>query len=371
MNGDRSDRRFCERLVRWFRANARPLPWRTEARDPYVALVAEAMAQQTQISRVVEHLPEFLAMFPDIGALASASDDDVRAAWSGMGYYRRATKLRNAARAIVEQFDGVMPRDAAQLRTLPGVGRYTAGAIASIVFDAPEPMVDANVARVLARFAGERLAQGSAALQAFAWRRSAALIKCTDEPGAFNEAIMELGAVVCLPRSPRCDACPLARKCQAYARNEVDEIPTPRAMIKRKTIHHAVVVVRDARQRVLVERRSECGLWAGMWQPPTLERDDRQPRKIDVERFAQPLTLRKWEAFTHATSHRLVRFSVWRVWGARAPSRGETRRFASARSAQWLDRNALLKLALASPHRRILLDAFADHHGVRKAHKIT
>lgn len=268
-------------LEHWFSRNARELPWRTTPRDPWCSLVAEAMLQQTQVSRVAGEGPgtepgafaRFVARFPTPAALASADEAEVMALWAGLGYYRRARHLHAAARAIVERHGGRVPDDPAALRALPGVGRYTAGAIASIVFGRREPIVDGNVRRVLLRVAGNDADPASRDTETWAWAEAARFVAASARPGAFNEGLMELGATVCLPApaSPRCEACPWARACRARALGLEDRIPRAKRPPRRGVLHLLVVVVRDGRGRLLLERRGPGGLWPGLWQPPTLE----------------------------------------------------------------------------------------------------
>src|SRR5690606_18318055 len=210
------DRRIVRDLCRWFARAARDLPWRALPRDPYRALVSEFMLQQTQVSRVLEKFGPFLERFPSVEALAAADEGQIAAAWSGLGYYRRARHLQAAARAIVAEHGGRVPTKAATLENLPGIGRYTAGAISSIVFGEPVPVVDGNVTRVVLRIEGRDLPQEAPATARFVWERAAALVEVAAGtkakgigPGFLNEALMELGATVCVPRSPRCLECPI------------------------------------------------------------------------------------------------------------------------------------------------------------------
>lgn len=198
---------FRRRLLRWFRAHGRDLPWR-RTRDPYAILVSEFMLQQTQVSRVLEYWPRFLEQFPALPALASAPPASVREAWDGLGYYRRAANLQALARTVVSN-GGVLPDDPAQLRRLPGVGRYTAGAVASFAFERRTAAVDTNVARVLRRAFHPRRAN-----EATLWATAEALLpRRGRDAWTFNQAIMELGALVCTARVMRCDMCPVRRAC--------------------------------------------------------------------------------------------------------------------------------------------------------------
>ncbi|MFG0315432.1 MAG: A/G-specific adenine glycosylase, partial [Phycisphaerales bacterium] len=198
------DAALTRALEAWFRASARELPWRTDTRDPYRSLVSELMLQQTQVSRVIEKFGPFLERFPTVEALAAAPEDDVLAAWSGLGYYRRARLLHACAKAIVEHHDGVVPDSLDDLLELPGIGRYTAGAIASMVFGQRAPIVDGNVARVLLRVHNKPVPQTEKTTIDWAWQRAEELVGACDDPAVFNEAMMELGATVCVPKGPRC-----------------------------------------------------------------------------------------------------------------------------------------------------------------------
>lgn len=208
-------RRFRARLLRWFAAHGRVLPWR-ETRDPYKILVSEVMLQQTQVDRVREYYPRFLKKYPSVESLARARPLAVREAWDGLGYYARARNLHAASRAVVKKYDGKFPRAAADLQQLPGIGRYTAGAVASFAHEQRAPIVDTNVARVLARvFAlGPDVKKG--VVQKQLWHLAEVLLPRKPEAiWAFNQGIMDLGATVCTARAPRCPVCPLRALCRS------------------------------------------------------------------------------------------------------------------------------------------------------------
>ena len=296
-------------LEAWFPAAARDLPWRAH-RSGWHALVSELMLQQTQVARVVAAFGRFVKRFPDAAALAAAPEEDVLALWQGLGYYRRARLLQAAARAIHERHGGVVPESAAELRALPGVGRYTAGAIASIAFGAREPIVDGNVLRVLSRLAARPTRAGDPADERWAWEQSARIVGAARSPAIANEALMELGATVCTPAAPRCASCPLASRCIAAAEGSAATIPAPRKAVARRTVHwHALVDCGPA--GVLLERRPDRGLWARMLQPPTVE----STSPIDASELASRwgVPVREVGAFTHVTSHRTVEFRVFSV----------------------------------------------------------
>lgn len=212
-------RRFRRRLLAWFRRHGRDLPWR-RTRDPWQILVSEIMLQQTQVARVEQYWPEFLAIFPTIHALAAASPRRVREAWEGLGYYRRAVNLHRLAREVVANRDGVIPSEPATLRTLPGIGEYTAGAVASFAFERAVPAIDTNVARVLRRAFHPRLGAGAAGARRL--RLTAAALTPRNGPTAWaiNQALMELGALICTARVMRCEACPVRPVCRTGAAQE-------------------------------------------------------------------------------------------------------------------------------------------------------
>lgn len=252
----------------WFAANARPMPWR-ELPTPWRSLVSEFMLQQTQVASVIERFEPFLERFPTPAAMAAASEQDVLALWQGMGYYRRARNLRLCAIEIVERFGGEVPGSVDDLMTLPGIGRYTAGAVASIAFGVAAPIVDGNVQRVIARLSGDGRTPSPKQVKE-TWHVAGALVEVASKPGVLNEGMMEVGATVCTPRQPSCEACPLQGVCEARRQGIENEIPPPRKRPARQTVHlHAVGCWRSG--RLLLEKREETGLWAGLWQMPTVE----------------------------------------------------------------------------------------------------
>jgi A/G-specific adenine glycosylase len=208
-------RAFQRQLLRWYRAHRRRLPWR-RTRDPYRILVSEVMLQQTQVERVKGFYRRFLHRYASFAELAAASEPQVREAWDGLGYYARARNLRRTARIVVDRHDGRLPDDAQALRALPGIGRYTAGAVLSIAYGRDEPILDTNAARVLRRWFGVRGRGGAGALQRRLWQL-AERVTPAGSAGDFNQAIMDLGATVCVARRPRCAVCPLRRRCAARA----------------------------------------------------------------------------------------------------------------------------------------------------------
>ena len=250
---------FSTKLLRWFQREKRDLPWREEPRLPYRVWVSEVMLQQTRVEVVIPYYQRFLRRFPTLEALATAPLDDVLALWSGLGYYSRARNMVKAARAC----GGALPDTAAALRDLPGFGPYTAAAVASLAFGEDVPLVDGNVARVLARVF--RL-EGDAREES--WTVAARLLP-RGRAGAFNEALMELGATVCTPRAPRCGECPVARECQG--KDDPARYPQPRKRPDRPLLEWRALALRRRDGAVLLARRPEGALFAGLWDLPATE----------------------------------------------------------------------------------------------------
>lgn len=259
---------FRRALLEWFAQHARTLPWRQNP-TPYHVWVSEVMLQQTQAATVVPYYLEFIRRFPRVQDLAAAPLDDVLKAWEGMGYYRRAHNLHRAAQIIVAEHDGRLPSDEKALATLPGIGRYTAGAILSIAFGQPAPILDGNVKRVLARLDDLETSIDSAEVEKVLWARAAELVD-PDRPGAFNEALMELGATVCLPQNPACLLCPVQAFCLARERGTQDERPVrdPRKVIPHFDVAAGVVWHATDPGRFLIAQRPAGGMLAGLWEFP-------------------------------------------------------------------------------------------------------
>ncbi len=252
-------------LLRWYRANRRDLPWR-RTRDPYAIWVSEAMLQQTQVATVLPYYERFLAAFPGVAELAQAPEEAVLGAWSGLGYYRRARSLQAGARVVVERHGGRVPDDPEALLALPGIGRYTAGAIASVAFGRPEPVLDGNVRRVLSRLLARR--GSGAAEERHLWSVARDLVRGAS-PGDLNQSLMELGALVCTPRSPRCDACPASAACRARAAGDPENYPSARRAARTVTVKVAVAVIRRHGRILLSKRGPETPL-RGSWDLPSV-----------------------------------------------------------------------------------------------------
>ncbi len=298
------------KLLTWYDGAKRDLPWR-RTQDPYAIWLSEAMLQQTRVETVIDYWKRFLVRFPDVASLARADEEEVVAQWSGLGYYRRARQLHAAARVVVEEFDGEFPQDAKSLRELPGVGRYTAGAVASIAFGRAEPLVDGNVARVFCRFFELDGEPHSKELEKTLWELAEKWVS-KKRPGDWNQALMELGATVCTSTSPRCTECPLRTGCQALASGRVEELPRPKRKVEPIDVELEVLLI-ERRGRVLLERRSSSAArMADMWELPTREEtgSDLFPAEYSSDAFEVG---EKLGALRHSITRHRIRATVSRA----------------------------------------------------------
>ncbi|MCI0672478.1 MAG: A/G-specific adenine glycosylase [Myxococcaceae bacterium] len=255
-------------LLSWFDAHRRELPWR-RTKDAYAIWLSEVMLQQTQVAVVIPYWQRFLERLPTVQALARAELSEVLGAWKGLGYYTRARNLHRAAQQMLERHGGRVPDTHAELLALPGFGRYTAGAVASIAFGLPTPLVDGNVARLFARLFEVEGPPGDREREERLWALAEALVQ-GERPGDLNQALMELGATVCRPEAPTCLLCPVRRHCRALAHGRVDELPPPKERRPLKALTLALAVWRRG-EHVLLARREERGLFGGLWELPSVE----------------------------------------------------------------------------------------------------
>lgn len=261
---------FRAAVLAWFDQHGRKhLPWQ-QGRDPYRVWVSEIMLQQTQVATVIPYFERFIARFPDIGALAAGTPDEVAALWAGLGYYARARNLHRAAQQLAEQHGGALPADLDAIAALPGIGRSTAGAILSLGFGLRAPILDGNVKRVLCRYAGLEGWPGAPDVQKELWQLSEALTPAA-RVADYNQAMMDLGATVCLQRAPACGACPLRDDCEARRQNLTAAIPAPRPKREQPVRQCHMLVLRDGEGQIYLERRPPSGIWGGLWSLPEFD----------------------------------------------------------------------------------------------------
>ena len=339
---------FARRLLRWYDRHGRhDLPWQ-HPRTPYRVWVSEVMLQQTQVATVIPYFERFVAALPDICALAAAPEDRVLALWSGLGYYRRARHLQAAARSCVVRHGGELPRDFESLAALPGIGRSTAGAILALAHGQRQTILDGNVKRVLARFHGVRGWPGERAVEAVLWARAEAHTPAT-RVADYTQAIMDLGATVCTRARPRCDECPQARACSARRDGAVVAIPAPRPARTLPEKRSVLLVLRDRRDRVLLQRRPPQGVWPGLWSLPEAdsERAARElaPRLADLDGSVAAALPEIRHGFTHFT----LRADPLEWRGVRAAPI-----VADGLAIRWCSRAEMADIGIPAPIRKVL-----------------
>jgi len=296
------------------------------------------MAQQTQIARVAERWPSMMKQFPTPTSMSMQDEQEVLKHWQGLGYYRRAKQLKATADMIVKEFGREVPCSLESLMQLPGVGRYTAGAVASIAFNERVPIVDGNVHRVLCRLTNK---SNTPLPCGWSWDGAEQLVAVAARPDLCNEGLMELGATVCLPRSPKCEMCPLRDDCLAFKKGAQGDVPTPTKQKPRKRLHHHAVVM-TCKGEYAFEQRSDTGIWASMWQVPTVECKN----KMEIAQIAKELqihdSIKLIGSFTHILTHRIVEFRVF------ACEIDRDKRF------QWHAMDSIDRIPLASAQRKVL-----------------
>jgi A/G-specific adenine glycosylase len=345
---------FQRRLLKWYDQHRRDLPWRVPPEspidvvpNPYHVLVSEAMLQQTQVATVIPYFRSFLEKFPTVAALAHADPQAVLRAWQGLGYYSRARNLQKAAMKIIADFGGQVPSTVEQLLELPGVGRYTAGAVSSLAFGRSAPILDGNVARVLCRLDAVREDPREPASRELLWARAEQILP-RKRLGDFNSALMEMGALVCTPRSPRCLLCPVNQQCGAYAAGLVELIPPPKKAKPTPLFQRWTFCIRSGDQ-YLIEQRPATGRWAGMWQFVTIEPVGRHPSmQLMTSQFRLRTSTPKSIGFVeHALTHRRYRFEVFSV---ECKDPGET----PVPPRKWVTLTETEKYPLPRPHLKIV-----------------
>jgi A/G-specific adenine glycosylase len=315
---------FSGTLLSWYHENKRDLPWR-KTTDPYLVWLSEIILQQTRINQGLPYFNKFIKTFPDIKRLADAEESNVLKVWQGLGYYVRARNLHQTAREIIVKYHGIFPADYAAIRSLKGIGDYTAAAIASISFNLPYPVVDGNVLRFLSRFSGvlQSIDKQQVKIEI---RNLASRYITHDSPGDFNQAMMEIGATICKPSNPACSGCPFSSKCFAFLNNRVDEIPvrTLKTAKKNRYLNYFVVTINhEGEERILLNKREAQGIWQNLFDFPCIETNmDIKPEEIIKTRnFPVVLLSGKFqyqgvsETYSHLLTHQrlTIRFFRFRL----------------------------------------------------------
>jgi A/G-specific adenine glycosylase len=264
-------KQFQRDLIQWFEREQRDLPWRKD-KDPYKIWVSEVMLQQTRVDTVIPYFNRFIEKFPTIDALAEADEEEVLKAWEGLGYYSRVRNLQTAVREVKEKYGGVVPKTRKEISKLKGVGPYTAGAILSIAYDVPEHAVDGNVMRVLSRILTiwDDIAKASSRK---VFEQAVTALISHENPSYFNQALMELGALICTPTSPSCLLCPVREHCLGFQEGVHEQLPVKTKKQKVKRVQLLVAVLRDEKGRLAIHKRPKEGLLANLWEFPTVETD--------------------------------------------------------------------------------------------------
>ena len=347
---------FRSHLLSWFTLHQRPLPWRRDYL-PYEVWIAEIMGQQTQMERVVVYFQHWLEAFPDIPTLAAASEQEVFKAWEGLGYYSRARNIRSTAQLLLREHGGKIPNDYATLLTLPGIGPYTAAAICSIAFNQPVPLLDANVERLLCRIEDIAEPPKQAATRKRLLQLCAALLP-PDAPRLFNQALMELGALVCHPRTPACTvACPLIACCQAYAANTVNQRPAPSKKPEKLALIMACGII-EHQGTLYIQQRLADDVWGGLWEfPGGLLEEGETPAQAAVREIAEETefhvtALRPFAVVTHSyTKHRVTLHSfLCRL----ADGQSTVPKLHAASQFRWLPQAELDRFAFPAGHRQLV-----------------
>jgi A/G-specific adenine glycosylase len=339
------------RLLRWFEQHRRDLPWRRD-RDPYRIWVSEVMLQQTQVATVVPYFLRFVEAFPTLTHLAAAAEEEVLRLWAGLGYYRRARDLHRAARILTTEHGVRFPRDADVWRSLPGVGRYILGAVLSQAFDQRLPIIEANSQRVLCRLFAQTADPRRGPTRRWLWQTAEAILP-NRGVGEFNQALMELGSLICTPRAPRCSACPLAKDCETRRLGLQEQIPPPAVPPPTVQVKEAAVVVRR-KKTVLLVQRPEHGRWANLWEFPHGPLQDSESFEEAADRLLPELTSLKATRGPELLTvrHGVTRFRITLVCFEAKYLSG---RFRSTfyQDARWVNPTQLGSFPISSPQRRL------------------
>ncbi|MBI1887426.1 MAG: A/G-specific adenine glycosylase [Nitrosomonadales bacterium] len=335
---------FAVHLTRWQRKHGRhDLPW--QGKDAYRVWLSEIMLQQTQVATVIPYYQRFVAAFPTVAALAAASEDEVLAHWSGLGYYARGRNLHKAAQIILEKHHGEFPRVFEQMLELPGIGRSTAAAICALAFHERRAILDGNVRRVLARYSGIAGWTGNKVVEEKLWRQAEALLPQRDV-ASYTQALMDLGATVCTRSQPKCNECPAQAGCIAFNTGRTNELPTPRPK-KAVPERHATFLLLMHGNDILLEKRPGSGIWGGLWCPPQFD-DEAAAREWFMRSGMAASEGERLEAFIHTFTHFKLHIMPLKIRLSRKPAH------AAQPGSLWLDVEEALRAAIPTPVRSLL-----------------
>ncbi len=335
---------FSTRLIRWQRQHGRhDLPW--QGAGAYRVWLSEIMLQQTQVATVIPYYQRFVASFPTVAALAAASEDDVLAHWSGLGYYARGRNLHRAAMLIAEKYCCEFPHQYEQILELPGIGRSTAAAICALAYQERRAILDGNVRRVLTRFCGIAGLAGDKKVEAQLWQQAEALLPQRDV-AAYTQALMDMGATICTRGRPKCGDCPVQAGCVAFNTGRTNELPTPRP---RKAVpeRHTTFLLLMHGNDILLEKRPGSGIWGGLWCPPQFD-DEEAAKDWFVRNGMNASHGERLETFTHTFTHFKLHITPLKIQLSRKPSR------AAQPGSVWLDVEEALQAAIPTPVRKVL-----------------
>ena len=350
-------RTIRNKALKWFVINGRDLPWRRSS-DPYVIWVSEIMLQQTQVATVIPFFNRFLISFPNVVALANASLDDVYRHWAGLGYYRRARQLHQAANKIVIDHGGVFPVEFSKVLELPGIGRYTAGAILSFSSDQRYPIVEANTQRLFARLLHLKTPTTTQESQSQLWNFAELVLPRKSGSGHTNEALMEIGSQICLPKRPHCSLCPLQGHCPTFASGLQEWIPAPKQAKVFTDLAEAALVIRDERGRILMRRCGQEERWAGLWDFPRFDITGHSSPSIIRERLASLFRERFGRAVLigndlYQLKHAVTRYRIT-LYSFEAQLDGKRKsKWNSGIERVWADHQLISELALSSSGKRL------------------
>ncbi len=336
--------RFSSRLIAWQHLQGRhDLPW--QSADTYRVWLSEIMLQQTQVTTVIPYYQRFIASFPTIDSLAAATEEQVLALWSGLGYYARGRNLHRAARLIAEKYHGEFPREFDQIIELPGIGRSTAAAICALAWNERRAILDGNVKRVLARYCGISGSPSDKAVETLLWQRAEALLPERDI-ASYIQAQMDLGATLCTRSKPKCGVCPVHTDCVAFQTGRVSELPTPR---QRKAVpeRHATFLLLMHGNDILLEKRPGSGIWGGLWCPPQFD-DEAAASDWFVRNGMEAREGERLAKFTHSFTHFKLHITPMKIHLSRKPLR------AAQPGSVWMDADEALRAAIPVPVRSLL-----------------